>query len=303
MDLSSQMILFAQVVDSGSFSAAARTLNQSTSALSRQISLLEDQLAVRLLVRTGRGISTTEEGNVFYQRCQSVASEVTLARQLLAEMTDHPTGRLRIACTVAFGKAQFLPILPRFLGANPDVNVSLTLTDQKVNLGDGEFDIAVRFSEQISDQTAILRKLATNRRVLVAAPSYLANRSAPEVMSDLVHHDCLRLSAISQWNDWIPPKTPVTFEANSADGVYHATCAGLGIARISTFLVNNDIANGRLVRVLPDYVQEDSAVALSYAAKTNLSRKTRAFIDFMVDAFGPTPPWERQEITPKSLVG
>lgn len=303
MELSSQMILFAQVVDEGSFSAAARKLDQTPSAISRQIAHLEDQLAVRLLNRTGRGISMTEEGQRFYERCQTVSREVSAARSLLTTMSDHPTGRLNVVSTTAFGKAQVLPILPRFAAENPDVSISLRLTDAVVDMSEGTADVAIRFSEQIGDQSAISRKLAKNERVLVASPAYVAAHGAPATQADLAGHNCLRLSMVSEWNDWVPRAAPSRFEANSADAVYHAARAGLGIARLSAYLVNADIASGDLVRILPDYTQNNSQIVLIFADKRNLSPKTRAFIDFMVGAFRPIPPWERIENRPSLMAG
>lgn len=303
MELSSQMILFAKVVDAGSFSGAARAVEQTPSAISRQIKQLEDMLSVRLLNRSGKGVTLTEDGARFYQRCRSVAEEVGEARALLSEMSDHPTGRLRVVCTVAFGKSQIIPHLPGFTRKFPDVNVSLTLTDKIVNLGAEGADIAIRFSEQVLEQSVISRKLADNRRVLVASPGYLSDRGHPKVPNDLDRHRCLRLSTVAGWNDWIPKAAETSFEANSTDAVYHAALAGLGIARLSTYLVNIDLVEGRLVRVFPDYVQEESKIMLSYAERRNLPPKIRAFIDYMVDEFGPVPPWERVIQAQEKLTG
>lgn len=293
MELSGQMILFARVVEEGSFSAAARQLDQTPSAISRQIGFLEDQLGVRLLTRSGRGITMTEEGRRFFASCQTVAQEVSQAHNLIAGFSDHAKGVLKIVSTTAFGKSQVLPILADFIAQNPDVSVSLRLTDGPIDLSSGEADVAIRFSEQVGGQSAISRKLADNKRVLVAAPSYLRQHPSPKAYADLRGHNCLKLSIASDWNDWIPPGAKSAFEANSADGVYHAAMQGLGIARLSTYLVNADLADGSLVRVLPDYTQENSRILLLFADKRNLSPKVRVFIDFMTDWFGSTPPWER----------
>ncbi len=293
MELSGQMILFARVVQEGSFSAAARQLDHTPSAISRQIGLLEDQLGVRLLTRSGRGITMTDEGRRFYQNCQTVAHEVSQAHRLIEEFSDHAKGVLKVVSTTAFGKSQVLPILADFIAQNPDVSVSLRLTDGPIDLSSGEADVAIRFSEQVGGQSSISRKLADNKRILVAAPSYLDKHGVPQTLQDLRGHNCLKLSTVSDWNDWIPPGAKVPFDANSADGVYHAAKAGLGVARLSTYLVNADLADGSLRRVLPDYTQESSRIMLLFADKRNLSPKVRVFIDFMADLFGSTPPWER----------
>ncbi len=299
MELSGQMILFAQVVESGSFSAAARQLDHTPSAISRQIAQLEDQLGVRLLTRSGRGIKVTQEGSRFYDRCRIVAQEVQQARSLVSGMSDHPTGLLRVVCTTAFGKSQILQILPRFLAANPDVELSIKLTDAVVDISDGDAEIAIQFSEQIEAQSAITRKIAQNRRILVAAPAYVERARMPQSFEDLASHHCLRLSTVTHWNDWIPSFAVSKIELNSTDGIYHAVLAGLGVARLSTYLVNEDIAQGRLLRVCPDYEQDDSQILMLFADRRNMPPKVRAFIDFVTAEFGPIPPWERANQRPR----
>lgn len=300
MDLPSQMILFVRVVESGSFSAAARTLNQTPSAISRQIGMLEDRIGVRLLTRSQHGITLTEEGRVFHERCLVIAQDIADTETLVTEMNGPPRGTLRVAATVAFGKAQLLPILPEFLERYPDLRVSLELTDRPVDLSAGEIDVAIRFSEQVEAGDAIVRKLAPNRRVICAAPSYLARHGTPTTAADLAAHNCLRLSTVSRWNEWdlggepMPPLTG-SFEANSADAIYHATLAGMGIARLSSYLVGEDLRAGRLVRVLPDYVQDGSSIVALYADRRHLAPKVRVFLDHLVEVFGSTPPWERAE--------
>ena len=304
MDLSSQMVLFARVVGAGSFSAAARDVGHSPSAISRQIGHLEDALGIRLLTRTSHGITTTEEGRQFFERCRIVANEVSEAEALLDYLSERPAGRLNVVSTVAFGNVQLLPLLPRFLAENPEVSVSLRLTDDALDLGSGEADLAIQFSEQVTDDAVILRKLALNRRVLVAAPDYLRQHGTPAARADLAGHACLKLTTVEHWNDWIPPGAAPgrpAFEANTADAVYRASLAGLGIARLSTYLVNADIAAGRLARVLPDYEQDDSNIVAIYRDRRNLSPKIRAFIDFLVDVYDPVPPWEREEMSDESV--
>ncbi len=288
------MILFARVVEGGSFSAAARQLDQTPSAISRQIGLLEDQLGLRLLTRSGRGITTTEEGRRFYDRCRVVANEVSEARNLVSGLSDHPKGKLKVVCTTAFAKSQVLPILPQFVKQQPDVTLSMRLTDSSFDISRGDADVAIHFSEQVDNQSAVTRKLAQNTRILVAAPSYLSRQPAPSDVSELRDHRCLWLSTVSDWNDWIPAGAKNVFEANSTDGIYHATLAGLGVARLSTYLVNADIENGSLVRVCPSYQQDDSQILVLFADRRNMAPKVRSFIDFLVSAFGPVPPWERR---------
>lgn len=301
MDIATQMIMFATVVEKGGFSAAARDLGLTPSAVSRQIGHLEDRLGTRLLNRSTRHISLTEVGQAFYDRCADVANGVREAESLVMNMTDHPQGTLKVAATVAFAKAQLMPLLPDFLELNPDLKVSLDATDRMIDLVEEQVDVAIRFTEQIDDSTVVSRKLAPNRRVYVASPGYVERHGSPDTPADLIHHNCLRITTVEAWNNWTfddgsgPKRIPVkgNFEANSADAIYHAVLAGVGIARISTYLVNDAIARGDLVRILPDYMDEKSDILAIYSNRRNLSPNVRAFIDYFAEKFGPVPPWER----------
>lgn len=281
MELSSQMVLFAKVVESKSFSAAARAVGHSPSAVSRQIGHLEDRLGVRLLNSSKHGLSLTAEGREFSERCAEVAAKVSDAETFVSSMGAHPQGVLRVIATVAFGKTQLLPIMPEFLRRFPDVEMSIELTDRPIDLASENIDIAIRFTEQIDDTSVVARKLAFNRRVICAAPSYLDRFGAPQGAKDLVQHNCLRLSTVTRWNDWhlddttgdAPISIKGNFEANSADGIYHAALAGIGIARLSTYLVGEDIKANRLIRILPEYSDEGSDIYAIYSEKRNLSPK------------------------------
>tara|TARA_R110000772_G_scaffold231592_4_gene342639 strand:- start:11347 stop:12279 length:933 start_codon:yes stop_codon:yes gene_type:complete len=307
MDIATQMIMFAAVVENGGFSAAARDLNLTPSAVSRQIGQLEDRLGTRLLNRTTRRISLTEVGRAFYARCAEVSQSVQEAESLVLNMVDHPQGTLKVAATVAFAKAQLLPLLPAFLADNPDLKISLDATDRVIDLVEEQVDVAIRFSEQIDDSSVVSRKLVTNRRVYVAAPSYVAANGMPRIPDDVPGHNCLRISTVEAWNTWTfddgqgdqgigPIRLPIkgNFEVNSADAIYYAVLAGVGIARLSTYLVNDALAQGRLVRVLPDYADETSDILAIYSNKRNLSPNVRAFIDYFAAKFGPVPPWEKE---------
>ncbi len=303
MELSSQMVLFARVVDEGSLSAAARTLNHSPSAVSKQVSHLEDRVGVRLLNRSSSGISLTDEGEQFYERCAEIARNVTQAEEMIVSLGDKPQGRLHILSTVAFGKAQLMAVLPAFLAKYPEVQLSVDFTDTKRDFADDRIDVAIQFTEQIEDQSLVARKLAPNRRVVCAAPEYLERMGTPSDFADMAQHNYLRLSTVQSWNDWhtggidptaAPARLPSNMELNSADAVYHAALAGIGIARLSTYLIAPDLVSGRLVRLFPEYEGKDSDIYAVYSTRRNLSPKVRALIDHLVAAFGPVPPWERQ---------
>ena len=300
MELSSHMVLFARVVDEGSLSAAARTLKQSPSAVSKQVSNLEDRVGVRLLNRSSSGISLTDEGQQFYDRCAEITRNVSDAEEMILALSGKPQGRLHILATVAFGKSQLMPVLPAFLDRYPDVHLSVDFTDTKRDFTDDRIDLGIQFTEQIEDQTLVARKLAHNKRVVCAAPEYLERYGTPQALTDMSKHNYLRLSTVERWNYWHmeddeirPTRLPSNMETNSADAVYHAALAGTGIARLSTYLIAPDLASGRLVRLFPEYEDNSSDIYAVYSTKRNLSPKVRALIDHLVAEFGPVPPWER----------
>ncbi|MEH6497737.1 MAG: LysR family transcriptional regulator [Pseudomonas marincola] len=295
MDISSKMILFANVVDHGSFSATARSLGLTPSAVSKQIGQLENRLGVRLLNRSTREVSPTEEGRTFYERCAQISAEVIEAEELAVAMSGRPQGHLRIATTVAFGKAQLLPLIPGFTDLYPDLKVEFELTDRNIDLSQDEYDLAIRFPEQIADSSLVACKLARNDRIICAAPAYLESHGIPLSPDDLDAHNCLRISTVNHWNNWTFKKNGETwsheatgnFDANSADAVYYATRAGLGIAQLSSYLVEPDLREGRLVSLLTEYTLAASDIFAVYSEKRNLSPKVRVFVDYLVNHFKP----------------
>ena len=301
VDISTQMILFANVVDHGSFSATARALGLTPSAVSKQIGHLEDRLGIRLLNRSTRSVTPTEEGSSLYVRCAEIAAEVSEAEEMALSLGNHPQGTLRIAATAAFGRVQVLPLLPAFLERYSDLHVMLDLTDEPIDLSEPDYDMAIRFTEQIEDTSLVTRKLAHNTRLVCAAPAYLEAHGTPSSLQDLEHHNCLRISTVENWNDWrldqgsgeVVFHPTGNFEASSADAIYHATLAGLGVSRLSTYLIGPDIRAGRLVHLLPGHCEDQADIFAVYSERRNLSPKVRVFIDYLTEHFRPVPPWER----------
>lgn len=300
MELESQMVLFARSVDSGSFSAASRELNHSPSSVSKQISDLENKIGIRLLNRSSRGVSLTEEGRVFYARCKEIRINIAAALDLADSLSEKPEGKLRVNTTVAFGKSQILPALPEFFKKHPRISVSLDFNDRPIDLTEHPIDVAIQFAEQIEDQSLIGRKLAVNRRIICAAPSYILSAGAVSTSKDLLRHNILRLSTVTRWNDWVSKiceekyqaKEYSNFEANSADSLYYAALAGIGIARLPTYLIAKDIKEGRLINLLPDLEDTSSNIYAVYLMRRNMSPKVRVFLDFLSAKFGSGSAWE-----------
>ena len=293
MDISSQMLLFVKVVELGSFSAASRSSGQTPSAVSKQISQLEDHVGRRLLHRTRTGVVLSDDGKEFFTKCRVLADKYVDATDHISNFDTEPHGLLRIAASVAFGKFQLIPALPDFLSQHPKITVSTELTDRHVDVEEERFDVAISFAEQLTNPNMIARKIMRNERVLCASPDFIACNGAPETFQELERFNCLRTSNMvgrNAWEAYLDGKTyrvdaSGNFVGNSADAVYKAALAGLGIARLSTYIVEEKFASGELVRLFPNYAQKHADVAVIFAEKRNLAPKVRVFVEFMADRF------------------
>ena len=297
MDISAQMLIFATVVERGSISAAARTTGQTPSAVSKQIGLLEDQVHYRLLNRTRTGVSPTQEGQEFYEKCKAMAEKFKEAEALILNLDGIPRGMLKIASSVAFGKSQLIPVLPKFFEEYPDVQVSLDLTDRVVDLQSEGFDASICFAEQRKIPDIMVRRIMQSRRVLCASPAYLERCGTPQSLDELRQHNCLRIAGNSKRNSWDYSdasngqafEAKGIFEGNSTDVVYRAALAGIGIARLPCYMADRKFLSGELVHVMPEYAPPSTDIAIMFADKRNLAPKTRAFIDFLVHQFRDVP--------------
>lgn len=293
MDVSSHMLTFVKVVEKGSISAASRESGQTPSAVSKQISHLEDHVGQRLLRRTRAGVSLTPEGSAYFLRCRALAEKFREAEAYISTAKSAPQGLLRIACSVAFGKFQLIPVLPDFLESFPDVRVSLTLTDRSVDIEAEGFDAAITFAEQEGAADTVTRRIMRNDRILCASPAFLARHGEPRDFSDLARFNCLRTSDAGGRNAWQATIDGETFtvdasgnfEGNSADAVFKAALCGMGIARLSRYVVAEKIATGELVHLFPLYTQERADIAVTFADRRNLATNIRAFVDFLVERF------------------
>ena len=300
MDKASEMALFVRVVEEGSFSSAARSLDLTPSAVSKQIGRLEDRLGVRLLQRTTRRLNLTEEGTVFYQRCVVILAEIEEVEQSIIATQGTPQGTLRINAPVALGRVHLAPLLAEFMRQFPMVRVELELMDRSVNLLEEGIDVLIRVGE-MSDSSHIARRLADARRFICAAPDYIARYGMPRTPADLKQHNCLRLSVPTTLNDWEfnGPNgchqviaVAGSFSTNITDMLHAAALDGIGLARLSTIIVGSDIRAGRLVPVLTDYINDTATIYAIYPHRRHLSPKVRSFVDFLADKFSPVPPWE-----------
>lgn len=293
MDISAQMLIFVTVVEQGSISAAARLMGQTPSAVSKQVGLLEDQVHYRLLNRTRTGVSPTQEGQEFYEKCKAMAEKFQEAEAMIHNLDGIPRGELKIASTVAFGKSQLIPALPQFIAENPEVQIALDLTDREIDLRSEGFDATICFAEQPKNPDIVVRRIMQSCRVLCAAPDYLERSGVPKNFAELANHNCLRVAGKSQRNAWssVEPisgerfEAQGSFEGNSTDVVFRATLAGIGIARLPCYMANAKFLSGELVHVMPEYAPPSTDIVVMFADRRNLAPKTRAFVDYLVRRF------------------
>jgi DNA-binding transcriptional LysR family regulator len=305
-DSFNEMAVFAKVVATGSLSSAARDLGLSPAMVSRRLAALEARLGVRLVNRTTRSLSLTDEGATYYESCARVLTEIEDANAAVSAGRQEPRGTLRVALPAAFGNQYVAPLVPQFAARYPAVQLALSLSDRSVNLIEEGFDLAIRIAA-LEDSSLAARKLAPNRRVLCASPEYLRRHGAPREPAELARHNCLLASDFQ--GTWEYKDASGKAGAVRVSGRYVCdnwevlrewALAGLGIALKSTWDVRRHLQSGALLPLLPGY-SFDSGVAIYavYPHRRHLPAKTRAFIDFLADSFGPEPFWDRVVVKPR----
>ncbi|ATE72965.1 LysR family transcriptional regulator [Lysobacter capsici] len=302
MDRVDDLNLFLRVLDLGSISAAARSLDLSVAVASQRLKRLERDLGVRLLHRTTRQLHPTTEGMALAERGRALIEDLDALTSDLRQAGSEPSGLLRVTTSASFGRQYISPLLPEFQRRYPLVRLSVNLNDERLDLIASGMDLAIRIGA-LDDSTLVARKLAHNRRVLAASPEYLRQRVAPRVPQDLIEHECLLLvGAQGRMEYWrfldrdghaSTVRVNGRLESNFGEVLRDAAIAGLGIAHFSTWHVHEDLRAGRLVQVLPDYELPDTAIHAVMPQRRFVPSRVRAFVDFVAESFGEVPPWER----------
>lgn len=292
------MEIFARVVSAGGMSAAGREMGLSPAVISKRIRRLEERLGARLLQRTTRQITLTEEGHGYYERVLGILASIEDAESFVARSNEIPNGTLRITAPTSFGRMHVAPHLGRFAEANPAVRISLMLSDEFVDIVGEGYDLAIRIAA-LESSSLIARRLAPSHRVICAAPSYLARCGEPQTLPDLARHDCLFATHQDVWQlegpeGHVAQRVSGTLQTNSSEVVREAAIAGLGVALRSTWDVAEALKDGRLRVVLPQY-RECRLVGLYavYPSRSFLPAKVRVFIDYLAELYGPEPYWDR----------
>ncbi|NNU64858.1 LysR family transcriptional regulator [Rhizobium indicum] len=291
------ILIFMAVVDAGSFIAGGQAMGLSRSAAGKAVIRLEDRLGARLLNRTTRTLSLTDEGRMFYERGLQILVSVDEAEASVAGQNSTPRGVLRLAVPDAFGRLVVLPLLEKYLRAWSDIQVEVSFTDRLADIVEEGFDLAIRIgaTATVSDTRLVSRVIATYKARLCASPSYLAERGEPRDIDDLAVHDCLIFAGRNQrqgWRfrgkggSWIKAQGRSRLRLDSGEAIRDAALAGLGIALLPDFLVTDDLAAGRLRQILADLETDDAKIVTLYPDKRLLEPRVRRFIDLMVEELG-----------------
>ena len=289
--------LFMRAAALANLSSAAREFGLSPAVASARIAGLERMLGTRLLHRTTRRVSVTQEGEIFAAHARELLDAAEAARASVGRARAHPHGRLRVTMPSSLGRQHISPLIAAFLRAYPGVTVELRMTDQIVHLVDEGIDLAIRIGA-LKDSTLVARKLASNRRVLCASPAYLAAHGTPRHPADLAGHECVILADQRDWSFVTPTgvidvRVSGRLVTDNGEVIRDALAAGFGIGLKSTWSVAPLLSAGELVTLLDDYpLSETVAIWAVYPSRAFVPPKTLAFIGFLAAQFGEPPYWD-----------
>lgn len=301
IDRMGDIIAFVRTADARSFTVAAEQLGLSRSAVGKRIVRLEERLGLRLLHRTTRSVSLSDEGAAFYERCQRILGDLDEAEAMMATRKEEPRGKLRLDVPVSFGRLHVLPILHRFMSEWPELVVNVSFNDRYVDLIEEGIDLAIRIGGA-EDSRLIARTLAPHRLVTCATPAYLEAHGTPVNLNDLADHSCLAFihgGRPAEWRftlDGVIRTVPVhgRFCAGNAEALRDGVLAGYGIGQLATFLVGDDLRAGRLIPVLREYATVGEPIRAVYPSPRHLSPKVRHFIDLIAEIWSPSPDWDEK---------
>jgi DNA-binding transcriptional LysR family regulator len=295
-----EMTVFAKVVSSGSLSAAARDLGVSTAVVSRRLAALEARLGVRLVNRTTRSLALTDEGASYHDACNRILAEVEDADAAASARRVEAQGVLKVALPASFGHKHIAPLVPQFAARHPKVHLTLSLSDRNVNVIEEGYDLAIRIGA-LEDSSLAARKLAPNRRVVCASPAYLAKHGTPRTPEDLLKHNCVTTLDLQMTWEYVDPqgkrgavRVAGGYACDNWEVLREWAVAGLGVALKSTWDVRRHLEDGSLVALFPGYdFATEVAIYAVYPHRRYLPAKTRVFIDFLAESFGPEPYWDK----------
>ncbi|MFQ3230583.1 LysR substrate-binding domain-containing protein [Reinekea sp.] len=287
------LVIFTTVVKANNFTNAAHQLGLTPSAVSKQISLLEDRLGIRLLNRTTRSVSPTEAGQLFFNRCSRLLEDLEEAEHMVKDLETSPRGTLKISATPTFGRAMLMKIFAKFLEQYPDVNFDLTLADKGMDLVREGIDLAIHLGS-LQDSRLVARPVARQKVILTASQAYLDKHGHPTTLQELSNHYILMVSGIDfaepRWIKRFLKEAALInkdrrFTVNDLDTLCEATLNDMGITALPYYMIREHIESGRLVNLLPEVNFPTRTIHVVYPENRYLSAKSRAFVDFMANYF------------------
>jgi DNA-binding transcriptional LysR family regulator len=293
-----EIAAFLAVVETGSFTSAARVVGRDASIISRRVSALETNLGVRLLERSTRHVSPTGAGVRFYERMRAATAAMEDAEAEATGTSGSVTGKLRLALPATFGRLWMAPLLPEFLAGHPDVAIEAEYADRYVDIIAEGFDVAIRLGE-LGDSRLVAKRIASHRRLICAAPSYLAAHGTPVTPGDLADHACLSFTRLASHPEWRFRKADHTssvrvngpLSADDTQSLITAAISGAGIVMCSDWLAAPERADGKLVSILTDWtVEGEGAIQIIRPSVRFTAGKTRSFVDWISERFR-RPPW------------
>jgi LysR family transcriptional regulator for bpeEF and oprC len=293
MDKLKSLMIFVRSAQHGSFSEAARQLGMAPSAVSRAVLRLEDELGVRLLQRTTRSLTLTEDGNRFYQRCQHILNDLEEAELEVKRSQARPLGTLRLDLSFTFGKVHIAPALLKFTAHYPELHLNVSFNDRLIDLVEEGIDATVRIGLS-TDSRLYMHHLATARYITCAAPQYLAQYGTPTVPTELLQHRCVNFVfpqtrqeptwKFEQDGRFLDLTIDSYLQFDNSEVILETVIAGAGVAQLPKFIAANAIARGDLSLILQSYIPEVGLpIAVLYPQKRYLSAKVRVFLEFMTE--------------------
>jgi DNA-binding transcriptional LysR family regulator len=293
------LTLFVRIAATHNISMAGKDLNLSPAVSSAYINKLEDSLGVKLIHRTTRKVSLTEEGRSFLPHAEDVLNSIDTARASVGAGTVTPQGTLRLTAPASFARMHIIPALKAFSEVYPELKIDMRMSDSIVDMVEGGFDVAIR-NASLNDSTLVARKLAADKRIVCASPEYLEQFGEPKKPQDLVNHQCINLVGLEYWVFDTPEgekkiRIQGPLRADNGDSIRDACIAGMGITISSTWCAYQALQEGRLVQVLEEYpLLPETNIWAVYPSSRLLAPKVRVFIDYFAKRFGDVPYWEKE---------
>ena len=288
------MLYFAEVVERGGFAAAGRALGIPKSRLSRRVSELEAQLGVRLLQRTTRKLSLTEVGEAYLRHCQAMRESAQAAADTVAQVQTEPRGTIRVSCPVTLAQTVVAEIMPLFLASHPQVRIEMLVSNRAVNLVEEGIDVALRVRSTLDDSgSMVVKRLDHTTQILVASPGLLARQGAPRTLEDLSRMDSMAMSAPDGRSTWtlIGPggahqtvQHQPRYVADDLLTLKYAAVAGTGVCWMPDYMCQDEMREGKLLRVLPDWAPAPAIVHAVFPSRRGLSPAVRSFLDYLGEA-------------------